>query len=824
MPLIDPVDLLRRKDKWYLGNAGMLLYAPPFPQHLDVPGFYDECHFGDLALPRLLAVGFAVAGKGDPQGCAGVPPAAATGGRDARPTNDIDGGRGNPPHQGAARKPQLTELVPQLTSWDWYPDRIEARYALHYHGGITPGAASGLELAETRSIGPDSTLHCHIGLSATSASAPRQVHVIAWSGRKTRTGDPEGACENFTDLGSYGSSISYRFNAMRRSHGRGDKPLPLEITMAGAREPDSLRVICSHGADIVPRLDYTALWDELKSGGRLSGKVEGNNPLGGVVYAGLHWQAEVAPGADWATEVTVAVRDPASGSRPVPGAAGSRPQEGTPGHQSGVTPDPAKAWREFIDLIPHFECSDEMLTRYYWYRWFGLRLNAVPAGGNYCAPGVTEGISYFRGVITYSLMCHLFECKWLADPALAQGCLRNHIAHQTRAGHFPGHIYVSHANTKGFYHTDIGRSLAELLLHHPDKQFIGEVDEPLRKLLGFYVRERDPEGFGLYDVRDQFETGQEFTSRYFHSDERADMYGWEHKLKLKGVDVTVYVYHLARLLEQLALLKEDTRAVRQYAELAARTRIAVREFLWDDERRFWFDYSTEKRSLSPYWVAVGFYPILSDLATDEHALAAAAHLDGADKFATSYPTPTVSTDDPNYSADPRWRGERANCPWNGRVWPMVNSHIAEVLYSLARRDESYRARVVPYLRRYIEMMHYESSGAKDLTRPNCFEHYHPGDGSACEYRGIDDYQHSWVADLILKYICGVRFEDGRLVVDPLPGGPDGFLLKNCHIAGAKLDVCWNRDRRGADSPGFRVFVNGSPAHRSDSIERWEVEL
>ena len=52
MALIDPLALLERPDKWYLGNAGMLLYAPPFPQHLDVPGFWDECHFGALAVPR----------------------------------------------------------------------------------------------------------------------------------------------------------------------------------------------------------------------------------------------------------------------------------------------------------------------------------------------------------------------------------------------------------------------------------------------------------------------------------------------------------------------------------------------------------------------------------------------------------------------------------------------------------------------------------------------------------------------------------------------------------------------------------------------------
>src|SRR5690348_3742796 len=87
--LIDPIQQLARTDKWYLGNGGMLIYAPPFPQALGTPGFWDECHYGDLALPRLLGLSFV-----------------------AR----LDG--------------QLHELDPYLSYWHWYPDRIEARHYL----------------------------------------------------------------------------------------------------------------------------------------------------------------------------------------------------------------------------------------------------------------------------------------------------------------------------------------------------------------------------------------------------------------------------------------------------------------------------------------------------------------------------------------------------------------------------------------------------------------------------------------------------------------------------------------------------------------------
>ncbi len=45
--------------------------------------------------------------------------------------------------------------------------------------------------------------------------------------------------------------------------------------------------------------------------------------------------------------------------------------------------------------------------------------------------------------------------------------------------------------------------------------------------------------------------------------------------------------------------------------------------------------------------------------------------------------PSSSRKDPLYDPDARWKGKRHNCPWNGRVWPMTNSHIAEAIGRVA---------------------------------------------------------------------------------------------------------------------------------------------
>ena len=76
----------------------------------------------------------------------------------------------------------------------------------------------------------------------------------------------------------------------------------------------------------------------------------------------------------------------------------------------------------------------------------------------------------------------------------------------------------------------------------------------------------------------------------------------------------------------------------------------------------------------------------------------------------------------------------------------------------------------------------------DLRRPNCFEHYNPLTGQASTYRGIDDYQHSWVNDLLLQYVAGVRAHASGITVDPFPFGLEYAELTNLRVRGVPLTV------------------------------------
>src|SRR5690606_35058218 len=184
-----------------------------------------------------------------------------------------------------------------------------------------------------------------------------------------------------------------------------------------------------------------------------------------------------------------------------------------------------------------------------------------------------------------------------------------------------------------------------------------------------------------------------------------------------------------------------------------------------------------------------------------------------DEFWTQHPVPASPRSDPYFSATPAWKGKRTNCPWNGRTWPMTNSHVAEALVGASRLDRSLREKAAEFIHRYVKMLFLRG----DPQLPTSYEHYNPETGTPSVYRGIDDYQHSWIVDLIVKYVAGIQPEIGRVVVDPLPFGLERFSLKGAYVAGRRFDVTFDED-------GFRVEVDGELVHRSDALERVEVGL
>ncbi|MCH8959875.1 MAG: hypothetical protein IH820_00740, partial [Bacteroidetes bacterium] len=459
-----------------------------------------------------------------------------------------------------------------------------------------------------------------------------------------------------------------------------------------------------------------------------------------------------------------------------------------------------RAWTDYFAGLPDFTCSDPFIQHYYWYRWYGLRLFTLGGGeGNYRYPAVCEGPDYFRVPITYSAQCHILETRWMPNPAIAQGSLLNFIHNQRDDGGFVGNLYLHGIHPESFYHANWAH-VWQLHQNHPDEAFLRAAYDGLCAYARYFDRERDREGSGLYDIQNHYETGQEYMHRYLAVDERADDEHWGDVFRLKGVDVTVYLYEIKQMLARIARtfgLEEEAAHWKHGAET---TRRAIREQMWDPEAEMFFDVDPRTGARTGVKAAVCFYPYFTDLVEEAHLPGLKKNLLDPDTFWTPYPVPSSSRDDPYFNPWAQWKGQRMNCPWNGRVWPMVNSHIAEALAQSAIRfeDEMLRRKTAEFITRFIRMMFHDG----DPARPNCYEHYNPLTGKASLYRGVDDYQHSWVVELIVKYVCGIRPHEAGVVVDPFP-----FDLENVHIDGVPV-----RGRRlGVERTGerFHVWVDGA---------------
>ena len=750
--MTSPLDLLARTDKWYLSAGEGLLWAPPFPVWLDAPGFWDDAHLFQYPVGPLFSVAF------------------------------VD---------SAGRALEL-----RVGERRWTPAALETVYRV---AGGADAPPAQLEFVEHRMVLPGFVLASEWTLRNAGVE-PVTMHAVAWS---AAPGDdvPEGSVR-WTD-----AELAWP----RRLKDRRQQERTVELCLALARGTDSWAAVRSEPTANQPRFTLTPFWDRwdaVRPGLACRFDLGGISPAG-LVYLGLHRAIEIGPGASARLAVALRVDARLAARPPADEVAAFAPKRA-----STFVAASRAHWEEAFAGLPSFRCSDPYLERAWAYRWYGLHLNRIAGGwGNYRTPTVCEGIAVFHEPITYSAQCHIRELRWARDPEWARGVLRTFLAHQKPDGSFHGRIYVDHLTGTDFYHADWGGALLALDAVHPSDAFLAEVLPALARYGQWLVDTRDPEGKGLYDVVDQYETGQEYMSRYQAVDRDADRYGWENRLRLKGVDVTVYAHELFRALAALAPRGGIDGA--PWALRAEQTAKTVRQKMWDKDEAMFFDVDPQSGRRTGVRAAVCFYPYFTDIVRKEHLAGFTQRLFDPAEFWTVFPVPSSSVADALYDPDASWKGKRHNCPWNGRVWPMTNSHVAEAIAAVALRHvPALRAHLAEFVTKYVRMLFWDG----DAARPNAFEHYHPASGRPCAYRGIDDYQHSWVNDLLAQYVVGLRAAGrGRFVVDPMPFALDGFEAMGLPMQGAAVDVV-----RSGDS--FTVTVNGRAAGRGALGAPVEVEL
>ncbi len=717
MSTVNPLRTLTRKDKWYLGGGGRLLWAPLFPAALHRPGFWDPAHyynfeFGPLFTWTLL----------DEHG---------------------------------------TEIDLAAGTRTWNPALLKSRYRVM--GG------AGLGLTEERFVLPIGVACTTIRIRNSGRSA-RRLHLVVWTAQPSSpSGDNRVEECTFSD-----GRIGFR----RTITPSGRPGITIAALLGISPRPTSHEIRPSEGSLQGPDWRLTPFAESFAGGTFPDGGAAGPFVTPGLVFAALHHRVRVRPGETAVVTAGVSLA-------PTPADAGTSLSIAL--RQVEPAELSIAAWREHFAGVPSFDSSDPFFNSSYWHRWYGLRLNMIAVSeGHYHHPFVCEGIGYFRAPISYSAFCHVMENRWRHMPELARGSISTFLENQRPDGGMRGYIDVHHYRQEMFYHADWGRALRALHRIHPSKAFLAEVYGGLARYAGYFDRERDREKSGLYDIVNHYETGQEYMHRYTVVDPRADHEHWGNVFRLKGIDVTVYVYELKQTLAWMADILGRAAEAAVWLADAARTKEAILDRMWDPAAQMFFDVNPATGLRTGVKAATCFYPFLTDMVTAEHLPALTRHLLNPAEFLTPYPAPASSADDAMFSAEPLWKGTRMNCPWNGRVWPMTNSHLMDALGLSATRfgDRRLRKAAADFLTRFVRMMFFDG----DPSRPNSFEHYNPLTGRPSEYRGIDDYQHSWVNDLILRYVAGITPDAHGVTVDPFPFGLDWFVCDHVIVAGHRIRV------------------------------------
>ena len=669
------------------------------------------------------------------------------------------------------------QIPVKSVSRTWNPAMLEQRFEI-------ANSHPALNITEEKSVLPSDVAIDTVRIANRSRKTLK-LHFIAWTLQENY---PSKQTTWMSDVAHQAGTLAWSKHLKPQ-----DRPeLEVGCAFSMSRKPKTFAVNLSEGSAILPRWELTPFNETFaKTGLPNELKIRGVND-DGLLYLALH--CEVILKALKEETITIALAM-------APSIAEAK-QNLSPilEHKQPVQLSEL-SWRDHFQNVPFFHCSDDFLTRYYWYRWYGLKLNTLYGSeGNYQYPAVCEGIGYFRAPISYSAQCHMLENRWMHDPELARGSLLTFIDNQRDDGGFRGYIDINHYRQEMFYHANWGNALVRLHELHPSLDFLDSVYGGLKKYASYFDRERDEEVSGLYDIDNHYETGQEYMHRYVAVDPNADKDNWGEVFRLKGVDVSVYLYELKRTLARTAELLGKTDDAELWTLEADRIRTAIRETMWDLKEEMFFDVNPKTGKQTKVKAATCFYPYFTDIVDASHLPGLKRHLLNPKEFWTPYPVPSSSFDDEFFSATPEWKGKRMNCPWNGRVWPMTNSHIAETLAACAIRfnDSRLRTATADFVSRFVRMMFFD----RDETRPNCFEHYNPISGAPSIYRGIDDYQHSWVNDLIIKYVCGIRPEEFSVVVDPFPFGLKQASIERVLVRGRTLNVEIMKSR-------FSVWLDGT---------------
>lgn len=459
-----------------------------------------------------------------------------------------------------------------------------------------------------------------------------------------------------------------------------------------------------------------------------------------------------------------------------------------------------KEWGKFFeDAVPQFRCSDRGLSELYAFRWFLLRFST--AGGDlgyFKYPVVLEGRQAYQTYCCYSAPFLAFDLNWAADPTVGFGHIANMAPAAYPDGRFPWYTSARTNQVKLDHDSRTGLSLLpqaawKHFLIHGDKGQLRQIYPAVKKNLEWWIRDRDPNADGLFDIAHQYETGMDDLHRW-----GSESMTWRYE----AVDATSYAYANLRAAERSARALEENADADYFARHAEQTAAALNTQLWNPQNESWQDRHPQTKKLADVLAITTFYPFYAGVGGVPHLNVFRKHLFNPDQFWLPFPVPALAGDQPDFNPEGFWQGPS---------WPAATSHVLEAAASTAKEiDRTLLPQVAELFQRAFRV-HLQ-------PRADFYERYNPLTGRPLSR--FRDYMHSWWIDLIIQHVAGLTVqEDGSVMIDPLPLGLEYFELLGAPVRGQRVDVLW-RDPAASGGPTAGV----AERRRSDQASKLQRGL
>ena len=480
----------------------------------------------------------------------------------------------------------------------------------------------------------------------------------------------------------------------------------------------------------------------------------------------------------------------------------------------------------FDENVPAFSCSDPVLEKLYYYRWYLVYKNMItPEIDCFRDLCMYEGKDQFSLVCSASAPMHIREMRWLKDPAYVMSEMKTLLACQLKEGRDQGRL-------RDLYLSDLPAAIWETSCLLPDaqrRQIADNREAVLRYTAYQHSKRYVPSSFPLPVVVGSWRTAAEYQPSFFEftqpqwDHELSNPFGKEHMTQLHRVDDATHLCRNMAAVSRLYRAAQETETADEYAKRSRQVQQSILQEMWDEQTQFFYDLCpADRRKALQSKNFAGFLGARID-PSQANREALMDHL--TKEFSAPYPIPTAARDCPAFAPDNTWRiGPHASedhpysydCCWNGPTWNFGNALVIDTLGEIVQ-DSQTRKHEALFAELFGKWCLEQCPGPDAV--PNTCEHYNPFTGE--ELRAVRDYAHSTFIDILMRRVVGIREnEQGALICQPLNLGLARLTVRGIPYRGHSVDFCWNRDH----PVPLQVFVDQQLICTSDQLSDFAFDL